>query len=115
MRDLKDVEIYVDEDSYVCFDDDISGCQVSWTLHRCGWEAFTADSCVYRTYEVTLPLHDDRVEAARAVADMRCGKRPHFEPGMIPISVEIMTCGTSCRRLPGGTRSIRCGSCTSRS
>lgn len=81
MKNLKSVELYVDEDQYVCFADEIDGSRVFWTLHRGGWEAFLDDSVLlFGTDQATLPSDEDRVEAARAVAEMRTGQVPECPP-----------------------------------
>ena len=55
------MELYVDDDGYVCFRDE----NVFWTLHHNGWEAFLPnkiDPC-YSTNDVTFPSYDDLGEA----------------------------------------------------
>ena len=67
------IRLFADEDGYVCFDDNIDGCRVSWTLHRGGWEAF-ADGEVksaYGTGEARLPSDHQRDVAAHKIATQK--------------------------------------------
>lgn len=58
------MELYVDDDGYVCFMDG----EVYWTLHYGGWEAFLPNkySPCLSTGEITFPTDDELAEAQKS-------------------------------------------------
>ncbi|MFZ2992398.1 MAG: hypothetical protein WA061_01670 [Microgenomates group bacterium] len=62
MLKLKDFELYVDDDGYVCFTQENGN--IWWTLHYGGWEAFFPyeDNPRYGNDDVTFPADDELEE-----------------------------------------------------
>lgn len=72
MNEHKQLELYVDDDGYVCFKD-FEGLEppgIWWTLHWGGWEAYVdhpnEENPVYMKGGVEFPTDDELGEAAEA-------------------------------------------------
>jgi len=59
MSEIKDFEIYIDDDGYTCFTS--SNGNVWWTLHYRGWEAYLPKEDVpcFSTMEHSLPTEKE--------------------------------------------------------
>jgi hypothetical protein len=59
MSEIKDYELYVNTDGYICFTQENGN--IYWTLHSDGWEAYfpMQDEPAYETYEITFPTETE--------------------------------------------------------